>query len=191
MTVQYAVLKGRVVGSVRAEVMEQRVNAAHLGNGQYRSNHFHLLVQAADGLWRCPVNVRSQDGSEVWFKIRDSLRDHPTPPPAPETFPVRIIAALVNPEGDDVGCETVTLFNTSTTPSELVGWKLMDRQNKTEALPKLRLGACESVTVRLRGTGVQLSNRGGALRLMNAKNELVHVVTYSQAHAVSGRVLVF
>ena len=83
MTVEYAVLKGRVVGSVRTEVMEQRVNAAHLGNGPYRSNHFHLLVQAADGLWRCPVNVRSQDGSEVWFKIRDSLRDHPTPPPAP------------------------------------------------------------------------------------------------------------
>ena len=67
MTVEYAVLKGRVVGSVRTEVMEQRVNAAHLGNGPYRSNHFHLLVQAADGLWRCPVNVRSQDGSEVWF----------------------------------------------------------------------------------------------------------------------------
>ena len=357
MTVQYAVLKGRVVGSVRAEIMEQQVNAAHLGNGPYRSNHFHLLVQAADGLWRCPVNVRSQDGSEVWFKIRDSLRDHPIlpdlpalpegllelphrrpgrtldfireplfdrrtmrhlpkdlpgeqndvqdhlelyakqaqtepgvlvyvfgsfwrnqqfppdkvlrtrqgvhdihmnqgndpghrgddgvyqdggvlfyfpstdryvgaflafasqvwfthnenghrlpgyaegplaegevtppPPPAQETFPVRIIAALVNPEGDDVGHETVTLFNANTTPSELVGWKLMDRQNKTEALPELHLGACKSVTVRLQGTGVQLSNRGGALRLMNAKNELVHVVTYSQAQAVSGRVLVF
>ncbi len=71
-----------------------------------------------------------------------------------------------------MGQEAVTLFNASTTPSELVGWKLMDRQNKSEALPELRLGACESVTIRLQGTGVQLSNRGGALRLMNAKNEL-------------------
>ena len=358
MAVTYAVLKGRVVGSVRAEVMEERVNNAHLDNGTYRSNHFHILVQAPDGLWRCPVNVRSQDGSEVWFKIQDNLRGHPIlaelpgvaeglvelpqrrpgrtldyvreplfdrrtmrhlpkhlpgeendvqdhlelyakqaqteagalvyvfgsfwrnqqfppdkalntrqgvhdvhmnqgndhghrsddgvyqdggvifyfpasdryvgaflafasqvwfthnenghrlpgyaegplaggelpppPPPTPvETFPIRIIAALVNPEGDDAGRETVTLFNASTTSSVLNGWKLVDRQNKSEPLPEIRLGPCESVIIRLRGTGAQLSNRGGALRLLNANNELVHVVTYAQEHAVSGRVLVF
>ncbi len=357
MSIQYAVLKGRVVGSARAEVIEQQVNAAHLGNGTYRSNHFHILVQAAGGLWRCPVNVRSQDGSEVWFKIRDNVRDHPilpelpalsegllelpqrragrtldflreplfdrrtmrhlpkdlpgeendvqdhlelytkqaqtepraliyvfgsfwrdqqfppdkilhtrqgihdvhmnqgndtghrgddgvyqdggvifyfpatdryvgaclafasqvwftnsdnghrlpgyaegplaegtdppVPPPSPETIPVRIIAALVNPEGEDVGQETVILFNASTQPIVLDGWKLMDRQNKSEAVSGIHMGACESVTLRLSGKGVQLSNRGGALRLLNAKNELVHVVTYSQAQAISGRVIVF
>jgi uncharacterized protein YukJ len=360
MSIQYAVLKGRVVGSARAEVIEQQVNAAHLGNGTYRSNHFHILVQSAGGVWRCPVNVRSQDGSEVWFKIRDNIRDHPmlhelpalaealhelpqrrpgrtldfireplfdrrtmrhlpkhipgeendvqdhlelytkqahtepgaliyvfgsfwrdqqfppdkllhthqgvhdvhmnqgndaghrgddgvyqdggvlfyfpatdryvgaflafasqvwftqndsghrlpgytegplaegtvppvppVPPPVSETIPVRIIAALVNPEGEDVGRETVILFNASTQPIALEGWTLLDRQNKRETISGIRLGACESATLRLSGAGVQLSNRGGALRLLNAANELVHVVTYSQAQAVSGRVLVF
>ena len=97
----------------------------------------------------------------------------------------------MNPEGEDVGRETVTLFNASTTPIVLDGWKLMDRQNKSEAVSGIHLGACESVTLRLSGNGVQLSNRGGALRLMNADNQLVHAVTYSQAQALSGRVVVF
>lgn len=354
MAVAYGVLKGRVVGSVRAEVMEKRVNDANLGTGTYRSNHFHLLVQAEGGIWRCPVNVRSQDGSEVWFKIRDTLRDHPIllelpnlsegllelpqrrpgrtldfireplfdrrtmrhlpkhlpgeendvqdhlelyakqaqtepgalayvfgsfwrnqqfppdkaihtrqgvhdvhmnqgndqghrsddgvyqdggvifyfpttdryvgaflafnsqvwftnnenghrlpgypegplaegplPPPTEATFPVRIIAALVNPEGDDAKHETVILFNASTAPIILEGWQLMDRQNKSEAVTGIRMAACEAVTIRLRGQGIQLSNKGGALRLLNAKKEVVHAVTYSQEQAVSGRVVVF
>src|SRR5262245_63715482 len=75
MTVQYGLLKGKVVGGVRAEDMEQRVKS--LTHKSFQSNHFHILVQAAGGLWRCPVNVRSQDGSEVWFKIRDAFTDHP------------------------------------------------------------------------------------------------------------------
>src|SRR5262245_57112093 len=75
MTIQYALLKGQVVGGMRAEVVEQEVKSRL--HEKYRSNHFHILVRAAGETWRCPVNVRSQDGSEVWFKIRDTFRDHP------------------------------------------------------------------------------------------------------------------
>ena len=355
MSVHYAVLKGKVVSSVRTEIVEQQVNAANITNGTYRSNHFHILVQTADGIWRCPVNVRSQDGSEVWFKIRDTFRDHPileelprmaegllelpqrrpgrtldfireplfdrttmrhlpknmagvnndvqdhlelytnqakadpgamvyvfgsfwrneqfppdkvlnthqgvhdihmnqgndpghrgddgvyqdggvvfyyhsldryvgvflvfdsqvwftnnanghrlpghaegplaggvAPPELPPgPSPVRIIAALVNPEGEDVGKETLTLFNASTAQIMLDGWKLMDRQNKVEVLSGIRIGASESVTIRLSGQGVQLSNRGGAIRLIDPSDQLVDVVTYTQSQAVSGRVIVF
>ncbi len=80
---------------------------------------------------------------------------------------------------------------TSTQPIVLDGWTLLDRQNKRETISGLRMGPCESATLRLRGASVQLSNRGGVLRLLNAASELVHVVTYSQAQAVGGRELVF
>lgn len=355
MAIEYAVLKGKVVGGMRAELVEEQVNNTHTGGNRYRSNHFHLLVEAGGGKWRCPVNVRSQDGSEVWFKIRDAFRDHPIlealadlpnglqelpqrragktldyireplfnrttmrhlpinggganddvqdhlelyadqakaesgalvyvfgsfwrnrqfPPdevlgtrqgvhdihmnqgndpghrdddgvyqdggvifhfpqtdryvgvflafdsqvwftdnqnghrlpghaegpmaegPPPDVPPtgsglVYIVAALANPDGDDVGKETVTLFNAATTPIVLDGWKLMDRQNKIEDLTGRRIGGNEAVTLRLSGQGVQLSNRGGAIRLVDGSNAQVGAVTYTKEQAVSGRAIVF
>ena len=77
MAIHYAVLKGKVIGRMRAEVVEQKVNSAHAAGAPYRSNHFHLLVEGDVGVWRCPVNVRSQDGSEVSFKTSDAFADHP------------------------------------------------------------------------------------------------------------------
>ena len=350
MSVQYALLKGKVIGGERAEVVEQQVN--NLIDPSYRSNHFHILVQAAGERWRCPVNVRSQDGSEVWFKIRDTFVDHPIleglpalaeglhelpqrrpgltldfvreplfdrktmrhlpiemegadndvqdhlelyvnqaiadpgaviyvfgsfwrdrqfspdkvlnthqgvhdihmnqgndrnhtgddgvyqdggviiyyqqtdryvgaflafnsqvwftdnqsghrlpgygegplvegPEEVEPTGLVHIIAAFVNPEGNDVGLETVTLFNASTAPVRLDGWKLLDRNNKVESLSGTQIEANDSVTLRLNGQGVQLGNRGGALRLIDANDQLVDAVSYTQAQAISGRILVF
>lgn len=362
MAVAYAVLRGKVVGGMRAEVVEQQVRATVPGSSSYVSNHFHILVQANGETWRCPVNVRSQDNSEVWFKIRDAFRDHPIleqlpdvpegltelpnrrpgltldyiheplfdrttmrhlpkhvtgadndvqdhlelyatqakneagaivyvfgsfwrnqqfPPdrvlntnrgvhdvhmnqgndtahrrddgvyqdggvifyfpqtdryvgaflafntqvwftndqnghrlpgfaegplvgalgePEPEPVPgepvvsvapVRIIAALVNPDGVDTGKETVTLFNAGPAPAVLDGWKLMDRQNKAEDLTGTRIEVNQSVTLTLSGQGVQLSNRGGAIRLIDAESTLVDVATYSKAQAESGRIIVF
>ncbi|NTV47604.1 MAG: DUF2278 family protein, partial [Chlorobiales bacterium] len=339
MSIQYALLKGKVVGGMRAEVAVQKVNDANLGNGKYQSNHFHILVEAAGEVWRCPVNVKSVDNSEVWFKIRDTFRDHPILNELPnipegllelpqrrpgrtldfireplfdrmtmrhlpknmpgdgndiqdhlelyvkqaqaepgaivyvfgsfwrnEQFPpdkilntrhgvhdvhmnqgndnshrgddgvyqdggvifyypqtdryvgaflafnsqvwftdnqsghrlpgheegplaeggaepvpqpqegegiVRIIAALVNPEGDDVGKETVTLFNATTSPVNLDGWKLIDRQNKVENLSGKQISGNEALTLRLSGKGVQLSNKGGAIRLCDRNEKLV------------------
>lgn len=362
MSIQYALLKGKVVGSMRAEVAEQKVNDANLGNGKYTSNHFHILVEAAGEVWRCPVNVKSADNSEVWFKIRDAFRDHPIlnelpnipegllelqqrkpgrtldfireplfdrktmrhlpknqpgdsndvqdhlelyvkqaqsepgaivyvfgsfwrneqfppdkvlntrqgvhdvhmnqgndnghkgddgvyqdggvifyypqtdryvgaflafnsqvwftdnqhghrlpnyaegplaegqqpgPQPQPQPQPqegegvVRIIAALVNPDGDDVGKETVTLFNATTSQVSLDGWTLIDRQNKVENLSGKKISGNEAVTLRLNGQGIQLSNKGGGIRLCDRSGKLVDAVTYTQEQAASGRIVVF
>ena len=77
MPVPYSVLKGTVVGSMRAEIVEARVRAQSVLNRNYRGDLFNPLVESAGRVWRCPVNVRSQVGSEVWFKVVDSLRGHP------------------------------------------------------------------------------------------------------------------
>ncbi len=43
--------------------------------------------------------------------------------------PVRTIAALVNPLGDDLGKEMVTLINTGSASISLEGWFLLDAMN--------------------------------------------------------------
>jgi uncharacterized protein YukJ len=353
--ISYGVLRGKVVRTERAENVQHLVREA--GNHGYRSNHFHIVVEADGEQWRCPVNVRSQDGSEVWFKIRDAFTDHPIlgdlprlpegltalphrrpgrtldfireplfdratmrhlplqagganddvqdhlelytdqaqaqadatiyvfgsfwqsqqfPPdevlgtsqgvhdihmnqgnsnsfrgddgvyqdggvifhlpqtnrfvgvflafnsqvwftdnqsghrlpghpegplaqqgpiqpeePVPSTARVRIIAALLNPTGEDPGKETVTLFNSGVSDIPLMGWKILDRQNKAETLDGTFLVSNQAVTIRLSGHGAQLGNRGGSIRLLDAEGQLVHAVTYTEANAVSGQIVQF
>lgn len=359
MAVHYGLLKGKVIDGIRAEVMEEQVNQT---NRSYQSNHFHLIIQVDGVKWRCPVNIRSQDKSEVWFTIQDVLREHPIledlpdipegllelpqrrpgrtldyvreplfdrtamrhlpqnvaganndiqdhlelyvkqaqtepgaiayvfgsywrdqqfPPdkivntthgvhdihmnqgnddrfcrddgvyqdgglifyfpqtnryvgiflafnsqvwftdnqsghrlagyvpgphaggtdpspslptplmPSSEAGEIRIIAALINPPGADEGRETVTLFNAGGTPVTLDGWKIRDRQNHTEDLAGTHIESNQSVTVRLSGRGVQLSNRGGFIQIYDPGNRLVHVVTYTKKQASQGKIIVF
>jgi uncharacterized protein YukJ len=78
---------------------------------------------------------------------------------------MRIIAALVNPPGDDPGLETVTLINVSDKSINLAGWFLEDKNGKKEDLPSQLLNSVESIRIVLSGQGVQLSNDGGQITL--------------------------
>lgn len=61
--IDYGLIKGKVVDMGRHE------NTAGSGNP-----HFHIIIDGA-GRWRCPVNIRSQDQSEVWFKIEQPVNE--------------------------------------------------------------------------------------------------------------------
>ncbi|HEX8693067.1 MAG TPA: DUF2278 family protein [Longimicrobium sp.] len=103
---------------------------------------------------------------------------------------VRIVAALVNPPGEDPRRETVTLINTTPARVDLAGWKLVDARENAERLA----GAIEPHgvrTVRLAGT-VQLGNRGGALKLVDSAGAAVDEVAYSREQAQEeNRLVVF
>ena len=63
--INYGVLKGRVVRGKRWERPRGKP-------------HYHLVVQDDQNeIWRCPVNVQSDDGSKVWCVLTDPLL--PTP----------------------------------------------------------------------------------------------------------------
>ena len=65
--------------------------------------------------------------------------DRPKPvPPRPPVFTgeVRIVAALVNPFGDDPGKETVTLVNAGSTTVPLAGWSLVDKMRNRFQIPE-------------------------------------------------------
>ena len=95
--------------------------------------------------------------------------------------PIRIIAAMVNPMGDDVGFEKVTLVNPGSSDVALVKWSLSDKNNKTRIIDDVTLKPGEFYTIRLSGKKTQLSNEGGEILLKNDKQTLIHRVTYSKA----------
>lgn len=106
----------------------------------------------------------------------------PVPPPVVSSS-IRIVAALINPEGDDVGKETITLINVGSTPVQLSNWSFLDKNNKQYFFSIESLGAGETTRILLDGKSVQLSNSGGTIRLLNHKGEVVHLISYNETQA--------
>lgn len=109
-----------------------------------------------------------------------------TPPvdgngPITDLNPVRIISAMVNPPGHDVGLERVTLVNVAPTDVSITNWRLEDKNNRACVLEEKILTPGEFFTVRLSGEDVQLSNKGGEISLYDDQAKLAHRVSYSKA----------
>jgi poly(U)-specific endoribonuclease len=96
---------------------------------------------------------------------------------------VKIIAALVNPIGDDPGAETITLLNMSSMNISVTGWRLLDKMNNDFEIADLTLRGGSAATIILPKNSMQLSNKGGEIRLVNKDNQIVHRVTYSKEQA--------
>lgn len=95
------------------------------------------------------------------------------------TSDIKIVAALVNPLGDDVGKETVTLLNTTASAIDLQGWVLADRlKNKLSLSGSIKAG--EAYRITLSGKDIQLSNEGGIITLLNPKGLKVDGVSYTK-----------
>lgn len=112
-------------------------------------------------------------------RVQDT--DHSTNEGIPESDrAVRIVAALVNPSGDDRAKESVTLINTLPTPVDLNGWSLADRLKHKRLLNGIILdpGAC--VKVPLSGNDVQLANDGGIITLLDREGLKIDGVSYTK-----------
>lgn len=96
---------------------------------------------------------------------------------------VKIVAALVNPMGDDPGKETVTLVNTGIETVNLDGWFLVDKMSKRFGIKEVTLAPGMATTVLLPRNSVQLSNKGGEIRLVDRAGATTHLVTYSKSQA--------
>jgi poly(U)-specific endoribonuclease len=135
--------------------------------GQYIRS-FYPEYLGSDGR---PVNPPSDDPEP---------RVEPTLPPTnpPTVAQIKIVSALVNPAGDDVGKETITLKNVGSTTVDLNGWFLLD-QNQRETSFTGSLSAGTQGTLRLSGQGIQLPNRTGSLTLYNANGRQVDAQRYT------------
>lgn len=116
----------------------------------------------------------------------------PSPPPVAEEPQglIRIIAALVNPQGPAPEQETVTLLNRSPQAIDLSGWAIADRlKNKHQLSGTIKAGG--TLIVLLPPT-VQLGNSGGLITLLNPAGLKVDGVAYTKQQAQSeGWTIVF
>lgn len=99
------------------------------------------------------------------------------------TGPVRIIAALLNPFGDDAGQEVVTLINTGPSPLPLAGWRLLDKNRNHFEISDLTLAGGRTTAIVLPPNTMQMSNKGGEIVLVDRAGDVVHRVSYSQEQA--------
>ena len=107
---------------------------------------------------------------------------------------VRIIGALVNPEGDDAGRESVTLMNLFGKESvNLKGWRIVAPNKSFMEFGDVELVSGESMTFQFPARGpVQLSNRGGTISLLDGAGNTVQSVVYEREVArVQGLVLMW
>lgn len=105
---------------------------------------------------------------------------------------VRIVAALVNPFGDDQGKESVTLINTMPDTVDLNGWALTDSLKRKSPIKDIKLAPGAFVTVPLTGKDIQLGNEGGIITLLDQEGTKIHGVSYTKDDAKNqGWTLVF
>ncbi|MDF5710965.1 MAG: DUF2278 family protein [Nostoc sp. S4] len=93
------------------------------------------------------------------------------------TAAIRIIAALVNPLGDDIGKETVSLINSSADKIDLSDWALADRLKRKQRLSGI-INPGEVMRVPLAKEGIQLDNNGGIITLLDDKGLKIDGVSY-------------
>jgi uncharacterized protein YukJ len=107
------------------------------------------------------------------------------------TADLKIVAALVNPAGEDPSKETVTVLNTSANTIDLKGWSLADRLKRKMPLTGL-LESGNSRLVQLSGKDMQLGNDGGMITLLNPQGLKVDGVSYTRSDAAKqGQTIVF
>lgn len=86
---------------------------------------------------------------------------------------------MVNPAGDDVGKETVTLINTSPDKVDLSGWAIADRLKRKHRLSGT-INPGEVIKVPLGKDGIQLDNNGGIITLLDHKGIKIDGVSYTK-----------
>ena len=131
--------------------------------------------------------IHTDDTSGNPIDIPTPTPDVPSPTPDVDVpqidKTVRIVAALVNPPGDDVGKESITLINTSPDTVDLNGWAIADQLKRKLPLKAISLKPGAVVTVPLTGQDIQLGNSGGIITLLDSKGIKIDGVSYTKDDA--------
>lgn len=186
--------------------MNQGNSARFAGdNGTWQDGSLLIELPGADGAADRWVGIFLAFQSQSWHTDdqtghRITATDHcgapldrepdlEVPTEAPDGR-VKIVAALVNPEGGHPEREVVTLINPSPDPVDLSGWALANKNAATMPLAGT-VAPGQTLSVEM-APNVPLSNQGGTITLLDPAGLKVHGVAYSRAEAQrSGWTVVF
>ncbi len=91
---------------------------------------------------------------------------------------VKIVAAMVNPAGDEQTKETVYLINITNEPIDLADWEIENNAQKRQKLSNLVIPPHQISIVSV--NALQLSNKGGIISLYDNQGQKIHGVTYTK-----------
>ncbi|MFA7240609.1 MAG: DUF2278 family protein [Sulfuricellaceae bacterium] len=94
----------------------------------------------------------------------------------------RIVAAMLNPRGDDPTREFVTVLNCSGNVLDMTGWQILDQHDKASKISG-KIAPGHATVFMLDGTGAQLSNKGGTITLLDSRGLKVDGVAYTKSDA--------
>ena len=166
------------LGSVRAHLGARAPKEAMINGARYNLKLFHSEnrhhVRTFYPVFLGPADTGddNRDDDDTNDEVPPSLARH-----------VRIVAALINPEGHDPGMETVTLINVGPAAQALDGWTLEDKNGRTQSLNGMMIAPGDAHRIVLDPSGAQLSNKGGRISLKDGARRDVHVVSYSKGQA--------
>lgn len=101
--------------------------------------------------------------------------DDPPTRPHVGTGTIRIVAALINPIGQERGNETVTLLNTSPESIDLANWVIADNAGKQTLNFNLASGETHRVSM---SNNIQLSNTRDTITLLDPQETIIDQVSY-------------
>ncbi len=96
---------------------------------------------------------------------------------------VKIIAALVNPSGDESGRETVTLLNLAPTAVDLDNWKIKAPNGWEFTFADVTIGAGETRSFQMVSPSPQFRNKGGTITLLEPSGNVHDRVEYKKEEA--------
>ena len=99
------------------------------------------------------------------------------------TGAIRIVAALVNPSGNESGKETVTLLNTTPNVVALDNWKIKAPNGWEFTFADVMIGAGETRNFRMVAPSPQFRNRDGTITLLEPDGKVHERVAYSKEQA--------
>ncbi len=160
-------------------------------NGVYQDGglliHFPSAIASQDSWVGAFFAFQSQSfhtddntGNPIDKKVGSEPPDPTTPAVKAQ---VKIVAALVNPLGDDAGKESVTLINSSPEEIDFNGWTLTNKLKQKQPLDGLKIQPSASLTVPLDKQQIQLSNDGGIITILNQEGIKVDGVSYTKEDA--------
>lgn len=117
--------------------------------------------------------------SQAWHT--DDRTGHAIEVPTEPDKTVRIVAAMVNPEGGDPEVETVILLNPGPRAINLAGWRIADQQKRKCAIAGTLSGG-GVLTLRV-SPPAQLGNSGGIITLLDTQGLKVDGVSYTKEQA--------
>lgn len=93
---------------------------------------------------------------------------------------VKIVAAFVNPSGDEAGKETITLLNTTANAINLDNWQIVAPNGWRFTFADVTIPGGDSRRFRMISPDPQFRNKGGTIRLLEPDGKVHDRVTYSE-----------